>query len=132
MKHLHIVIPGMTPPSVNMYTRHGGGRHYKTPEAKGFLNAVVLFARSAEQGQGELPKKKDTRYEVMLVAYHGKGERGDIDNRAKIPLDGLVDAGVIPGDAAIVDLDLRKRTDWNNPRTEIWVRVADPEENPRW
>lgn len=116
-----------------MYTRHGGGAHYKTPEAKGFLDAVCLFARAAERRQGELPKKKDTRYEVMLVVYHGKGERGDIDNRAKIPLDGLVTAGVIPSDAAIIDLDLRKRVDWENPRTEIWVREATVEMNePKW
>jgi len=131
--HLHIVIDGLLPPSVNAYVRHTrAGAHYKTSEATAFLDAAVLFSRKAEAKQGELPKLKSTRYEVMVVVYQGKGDRGDIDNRAKLPLDALVAARVITSDAAVVDCTLRKREDRNAPRTEIWVREARPATTTGW
>lgn len=131
--HLHIVVPGLTPPSVNDYVRHTRtGIHYKTKEAKGFHDATVMFARQAESEQGELPKTRTTEYEVMLVVFLGKGDRGDIDNMNKVPIDALVKARVITSDARVIDGGYRKRRDWKNPRTEIWVREADPEEYPQW
>jgi hypothetical protein len=39
-------------------------------------------------------------------------------------LDGLVDARVIHSDAAVADLKISKRRDWENPRTEIVVRES--------
>lgn len=129
--HIHVVIPGLIPPSVNDYVRHPArGVHFKTAEAKAFHDATVMFARMAEADQGVLPK--GVFYEVMLVVFFGKGQRGDIDNKSKVPIDALVSARVIDTDSSVIDCDLRKRRDADNPRTEIWVREADPIDLPRW
>jgi len=92
----------------------------------------AMGAREAEVGPRQ-EHPKDTLYEVMLVVFFGAKQKGDLDNLAKLPLDGLVKAGVIRTDAAIVDLTLRKRRDRDNPRTEIWVREATQWEHlPSW
>jgi Holliday junction resolvase RusA-like endonuclease len=114
MSEVRIVVP-LLPPSVNRYVRHiRGGGHYLSPGAKAFIDAMAIFARRKSCFGKE--------YEVEFTVYHGKNDRGDLDNRAKLVLDSLVKAGVIHSDAAVVDLYMHKRKDNENPRTEITVR----------
>jgi hypothetical protein len=108
----------MIPRSVNTYTRHcivgGRIRRFVQKDALSFIDAV----RTCCGGQSVAGKS----YEVRFIVHEGKGARGDIDNRAKLVLDGLVKAGVIHSDSAITDLSMAKRKDRENPRTEIFVR----------
>lgn len=114
---LHIVIP-LEPPTVNHYKKHiGRGRWIVTSQAGAFLDAVAIFARG-QQLRAEA-------YSIAFCVYQGKGSKGDVDNYSKCVLDGLVRAGVIHSDAAVVDLTMSKRRDRENPRTEVWVRAAE-------
>lgn len=113
MPEITITVP-LEPPTVNHYVKHTrSGRHYKTPKALAFQQAMAVFAR------GQCLRAK--AYRVEYTVYQGKGSRGDVDNYAKCILDGLVNAGVIHSDAAITSLSMTKQRDWENPRTEIWV-----------
>lgn len=109
------VVP-YTPPSVNMYVRHTRtGRHYRTKEADTFMEAVWVF--SARR------KVRAKEYELEVTVYFGKGQKGDLDNLAKVICDGLVEAGVIHSDAAIKRLVMNLKRDAFNPRTEITARA---------
>ena len=113
MPVITITVP-LEPPSVNHYVKHTrSGRHYKTPEAIAFQQALALFAKHQSI--------KAKAYRVHYTVYQGKGSRGDVDNYAKCILDGMVHAGVIHSDAAITELSMAKQRDWENPRTEIRV-----------
>ena len=106
----------LVPPNVNNYVRHTRwGGHYLTKEAIAFKEAVALCARR----QYVAAKK----YEISLMIWLGKKQRGDVDNFPKLVLDGLVAAGVIHSDAAVYRLLVEKGRDIKNPRTEITVRA---------
>ena len=106
----------LTPPSINRYVRHTrGGRHYVQDAAVKFKEAVAIFAK----GQRLLGKS----YSVTATVFYGKGERGDLDNRAKLILDGLQDARIIHSDAAVTEIHLYRDRDRLQPRTEITVRI---------
>lgn len=115
---ISFTVPG-TPVSVNHYARHcivrGQIRRYKSREAVGFAADLAYSAQG-------LQVRSKNGYEVSYRIYHGKGERGDIDNRAKVLLDALVSAGVIDSDAKVKRLIAEKFRDPVNPRTEIEVR----------
>lgn len=111
----------LTPPSVNSYVRHSRGRHYVTAEAKAFKEAVILISRRQAI--------RSSSYFVAIAIFLGKAERGDLDNFAKVVLDALVKAGVIDSDAKVVELQMCKARDWQNPRTEITVRAAGKPED---
>jgi Holliday junction resolvase RusA-like endonuclease len=109
-----IVIP-LVPPSVNHYkmrTRRGVTFVYSS--AARFKEAVAIFSK----GQ----RVTGAAYEVRVVVYLGKGQRSDLDNLLKIPIDGLVAARVIASDAGIMRLIAEKGRDRANPRTEITVK----------
>jgi crossover junction endodeoxyribonuclease RusA len=110
---LDFVIP-LTPPSVNHYVKHTRtGRHYVTKEAKAFKAAVPICAQ-----------QKQVRYRfyaITIFVYLGYGQKQDIDNCAKVVLDGLVEGGQIHSDAAVTQLCLYKKRDSANPRTCITV-----------
>lgn len=113
-----ITVP-LTPPSCNHYTKHTrSGRHYVTKEAQDFKGYIAQFSRHQ--------RVRGKAYRVELWVYLGPRSRGDIDNFAKVVLDGLVLAGVIDTDAKIVNLHLYKRRDSAKPRTEIVIEVIEP------
>lgn len=107
----------LVPPSVNHYKmpRRGGRGYYLTPEAIAFKVAVGVYGRSA------------TTYHcataIQIRIFLGKGQKGDIDNFAKVVLDGIKEAGLISTDARVEDLRLQKFRDEANPRTEIEVKA---------
>lgn len=114
MKELHLVIP-LIPPSVNHYKlRHTWGKTTVSKQATAFKWAVAVFA------QGTVVQAEF--YEVEARVYFAKGGKGDGDNLWKCIGDGLKDAGVIRSDAAVKNWIMHLDRDWNNPRTEIWVR----------
>jgi Holliday junction resolvase RusA-like endonuclease len=119
MSGVRFTVP-LEPPSVNHYKRlRVIGKHvstFVTKEAKEFMSALAVCAG----GQSVNAKL----YAVSFRVYQGKKSRGDVDNYSKCVLDGLVHAGVIHSDAAIIDLRISKERDWVNPRTEIIVRPA--------
>lgn len=120
MSELCIIVPCL-PPSVNHYKKpRGRGQRgfYVTPEAIAFKEAVRTFAR----GQ-VLSFDEKSRYELVVHIYLGYKQSGDGDNFFKVCSDSLVDAGIIRSDAAIDNWHLYKHRDWNEPRTEIMVRV---------
>ena len=102
MNHSVLInVPGI-PPTVNHYVKHTrDGRHYVTGAAKNFKRDIVLCA-----GKTRLVAKE---YSVEINVTLGKGDRGDIDNFAKVCLDGLVDAGIIHSDAAVTSLYMSKQ-----------------------
>ena len=115
MSETRIVVP-MEPPSVNGYVRHARGRHFKTKAAEAWEWAMAVYARNTASIEGDV--------EVEYIVYRGKGSKGDVDNYAKVILDGLKNVGVLKTDDAVTDLIGRKRRDRDNPRTEIIVRSA--------
>lgn len=124
MTEISFTVP-LVPPSVNHYRirtaqkgRFGQAISFESGEAKAYKKAVVTFARGL--------KVEAEAYEVKLKIFLGKKGKGDVDNFAKIPLDGLVAAGVIHSDAAIILLTIEKFRDWAEPRTEITVRAYIP------
>ena len=96
---MQIVVPGI-PPSVNMYVRHSRGRHYVTKEAERFQSDIAVLASGY--------KVDAPAYQIEIHVLLGKGQRGDVDNFAKVVLDGLVKAGVIHSDSAVQRLHISK------------------------
>lgn len=112
---IQLSIP-MVPPSVNHYVKHTRqGRHYVSKEAGVFKQLVYLAARECGRFFAS------GTYKVTVGIFLGKGQKGDIDNFAKVVLDSLTEAGVIHSDAAVMELWMRKHRDVVNPRTEILV-----------
>jgi crossover junction endodeoxyribonuclease RusA len=92
----------LLPPSVNHYVKHTRtGRHYVTPEAKAFKAAIPICARHRWI--------RHEYYSVEIYVNLGKGDRIDLDNCAKVILDGLVEGGQIHSDAAVTCLVLHKK-----------------------
>jgi Holliday junction resolvase RusA-like endonuclease len=80
-----IVIP-LIPESVNHYTQHSKGRHFKNKRAQAFEAALPLYIR----GQ----KVCGERFSVSLRFVLGPKQHPDVDNLPKQVLDGLAKAGV--------------------------------------
>jgi crossover junction endodeoxyribonuclease RusA len=112
VQEMKITIPGV-PPSVNSYVRHSRGRHYKTSAATKFQSDIAILAAGRVVNADE--------YWVTIEVTLGPKQRGDVDNFPKVCLDGLVKAGVIRTDAAIVELIVRKCRGAQGS-TEIWVQ----------
>jgi Holliday junction resolvase RusA-like endonuclease len=92
-------VPGL-PPSGNHYVKHSRGRHYKTPEAVKFQQDMAILAAG---------RKIDAEfYAVQIHVKLGPKRKGDVDNFAKVVLDGLKLAGVIHSDAAVLFLTISK------------------------
>lgn len=92
----------LIPPSVNMYVRHTRtGRHYVTSEAKAFKAAIPICARQRQV--------RHKFYSIEIYVNLGPGQKIDIDNCAKVILDGLVEGGQIHSDAAVTLLCLHKK-----------------------
>ena len=113
---MKLTIP-MEPPSGNHYKSFRViGKHaswYLTPAAKAWHNTVAVIA------QGQVVE--GASHEIDYTVFQGAGSRGDVDNYAKVILDGLVRAGVLKSDASVVALHCYKRRDRENPRTEITI-----------
>ena len=124
MKELRITVP-LEPISVNHYKSM---RIIQPREGKPFISTYVTKAADAYfEALAVCAAGRQIRaeaYAVGFCVYMGKGSRGDVDNFSKVILDGLVKAGVIHSDSAITDLQMSKRRDRANPRTEIVVREA--------
>ena len=111
----------LTPPSANHYkvptsrfTSDGRRIHKISDEAKAWFDALAIMAKGRE-----LTGKT---FCVEFCVYRAKGEKGDLDNYAKLILDGLVKARVLPvSDDAVVEMHTYKARDPQNPRTQIQV-----------
>jgi crossover junction endodeoxyribonuclease RusA len=99
-KSVFIELP-LLPPTVNHYVKHTRtGRHYVTGEAKAFKEAIALASRG---------RTLEFKYYTVAIGIGlGPGEKGDIDNFAKVCLDGLRDALVITTDARVTRLEMNK------------------------
>jgi crossover junction endodeoxyribonuclease RusA len=104
----------LVPPSVNMYVRHTRtGRHYVTSEAKAFKAAIPICASRG--------RVKYQYYSISICITLGKGDKLDLDNCAKVVLDGLVEGGQIHSDAAVTRLILEKKR--NNLHVGTYICV---------
>jgi Holliday junction resolvase RusA-like endonuclease len=61
---------------------------------------------------------------VIVVAYLGKRQRPDVDNLAAGPLDAIEKAGVVENDRQFSFAVIIRRTDWEDPRVEVFVTEA--------
>jgi Holliday junction resolvase RusA-like endonuclease len=87
MENLTITIP-MLPPSVNHYIEHpAAGVHRKSAAARAWENDWPMFAR----GQFIVGK----RFAVLLRYRFGPGDRADVDNLNKLPLDCIGKSGML-------------------------------------
>ena len=124
MTELSLTIP-FEPPSGNHYKSFRViGKHaswYLTKEAKAWHATVHDWARCWHGI--ETPLVTGKAHEITYKVYQGSGSRGDVDNYAKVILDGLVKAGVLKSDASVVAMHAYKFRDRENPRTEIHVRA---------
>lgn len=110
-----IVVP-LVAPSANHYkgvTRNGVW--FVKKEAGAFVKAVGILA----QGQ----RVRGRSYRVYIGVWLAAGQKGDVDNFAKVVLDSLTKSGVIDTDAKITRLEMEKFRDPANPRTEIEIEV---------
>lgn len=104
----------LVPPSVNHYVKHThSGGHYVTKEAKAFKAAIPICAKQRQV--------RHKAYAIEIYVMLGYAQKLDIDNAAKVILDGLVEGGQIHSDAAVTGLFLHKRRDVDNPRTQITI-----------
>lgn len=131
MKELTLTVP-IEPPSGNHYKSFRViGRHaswYLTKEAKAWHVEVYMAAAAAsncytKDGSCKCRMVTGTAHEITYTVYQGAGSRGDVDNYAKVILDGLVKAGALKSDASVVAMHAYKKRDRGNPRTEITVRA---------
>jgi Holliday junction resolvase RusA-like endonuclease len=112
-----ITVP-QVPPSVNNYARHTRfGKHYVSTAAINFKGLIAQFSRRQ--------RIRGDAYKCEIWVFLGHKMRGDVDNFAKVTIDGLVEAEVIDTDAKIVNLHLYKRRDNAKPRTEIVVEIVE-------
>lgn len=120
--HAYIHVP-LVPPSVNAYTRHGNGRHYKSAEANAFENAFPLFVR----GQHVIGKS----FYVFVGVTLGAKDKLDADNAPKMVLDALADCAVFRdskgrtlSDAHVTHLEVRvdRKARPEHGYTEVTVR----------
>lgn len=97
------------PASVNHYTRHGGGAHYKTPQAAAWTAAVQVAIHNAlvARRRGLTPP---VAVMVLLVNV-----TGDADNYAKTTLDGI-QAGAKIDDRHFHPVALDQRTFPKQPK----------------
>lgn len=117
---MKLTIP-MLPPSANHYKKYrvvGRNVHwYLTAQAIAWREAVCMYAKGKQ-----LPK---TCYSVRITVFRGKGDRGDVDNYAKVVLDSLQKCGVLGNDDWVQELIIVKQRDIENPRTEIVISYAE-------
>jgi Holliday junction resolvase RusA-like endonuclease len=113
LREMKFSIP-LIPPSVNHYKipKANGRGFYVTPEAKAFKAAVASLTRGSVKADW---------YEVKIMLYLGKNQKGDADNFNKVTLDALVEARIITTDARVKVQAIPLR-DWDNPRTEIEIK----------
>ena len=79
----------MLPPSVNNYVRHLSAEiHVKSKIAKGWENSFTIFSR------GQFFVSESGRFKVTLEYWPGPGDKGDVDNYNKLPLDCCAKAGM--------------------------------------
>jgi Holliday junction resolvase RusA-like endonuclease len=131
-----ITVPEI-PPSVNHYkepiiVRFRGKAHIgfkETQRAKNFKQLLAIMARGKSLDPITDKLRRRTKYRLRMIVFLGDGGRGDGDNFFKCVADGLVDAGVIHSDAAVLDWHAYVRRDVLNPRTviTIWDNTQGPQ-----
>ncbi len=123
MTEISFTVP-MIPDSVNTYTRHSAGMHFKSKRAQAWERDFHLFVKGHVTG--------DT-FAVTLRFVLGPRQHPDIDNLGKQPLDSLARAGVLRNGKgiAVSDNKIKRLTmeivdnDRKNERTEITVRAIN-------
>lgn len=115
---IKIIIPEI-PPSNNKYI----GRGSKNYQAFEYQKKKKQWQRLIKFYSQYLEKPLD-KAKVTITYYFPDQRKRDPDNYSgKFILDGLVKAGVIVDDSfKHIELEIRGRTDKNNPRTEITVK----------
>lgn len=120
--NIRISVP-LVPDSVNTYSRHAKGGHYKSARASAFERDFAMFVR----GNRIIGEK----FAVSLRVYVGPRQHPDVDNLPKQILDGLSRNGVLVSekgkqlsDNHITKLEVERiTTDRENPRTEILIET---------
>lgn len=111
---MSLTIP-LTPPSVNHYVRHSRGRHYRIKAADDFM----LLVKQAVKGR----EIRAAAYRVCIAIFFAPGQKGDLDNFAKVVLDSLVSSGAIDSDSRVTKLLMEKERVHVAPSTFIEVRA---------
>lgn len=117
-RELRLVKVPLEPPSVNHYKLPNRGGGWRLSEAaQAFKDAVCILARQRN------PLPKCSRYGVSVWYVLNETTRIDIDNAAKLVLDGLEASGLIANDSHVLDLAQHKRRTHNlrNVTTDIWL-----------
>lgn len=116
-----IVLTGLPPSLWTAYhQRRGGPGKCLTPKASAWKNGAIIEARCAY-------RRKPLQGRLSVTVYFRVKSRGrwDIDNRYKLLLDALTEAGVWADDSRIdslmgvVEIDGRRKS----PETVVLVRV---------
>jgi Holliday junction resolvase RusA-like endonuclease len=128
---IEFVVPGLIPPTGNMYVRHavinGQLRSYQTKEAKAFKAIVAAYAQRRTISPIAKKDQAKVKYRVIITVVLGKKQRQDADNGLKVGIDSLKECGVIHSDARVAEAI--GRVIWNDrerPRTIFFAEVIKP------
>lgn len=110
-----ITLP-LPPVSTNHGYHTSGGRWYKDKRLADWEEECLWLLKKEE-------KKIQERYSVGIWFYFGNKRKNDIDGRIKPVLDLLQKADFYPDDSLVVDLEVHKRYDKENPRIEIGIMI---------
>ena len=119
--HYRIVLEGEHPLSLNKFYA-GMNRYARNSVAKSVHTKVCMLARS----QLRSPIEPLSPVRITVTCYFAKRPYDPDNIMAKLYIDGLAKAGIIPHDGPKVvrEVRLRSRIDRENPRLEIEVEVV--------
>lgn len=121
MSTYQIIIQGAVPSVNHVYVNtcnKGRVVRFLTQQGKAFKKQVKeLFLNNYPQHE---PFSNQCR--VYIKIWNGDRRKRDIDNQAKVILDGMNEV-VFDDDSQIVFLQMEKMYDKNNPRTQVIVEV---------
>ena len=119
-----ITIP-LEPPSVNHYKLPNKGGGWRLSEqARAFKDAVCLLARACDPCPWPY-------HSVSVVYVLGPKTRLDVDNGAKLVLDGLQASGIIRNDSDVLNLTQHKRR-CRDPRDAHTIVSIEPFEGSEY
>jgi crossover junction endodeoxyribonuclease RusA len=117
---MNITLP--YPPSANRYWRYNRGQIHRSAEADAYKTEIGWKCKIARLSPSPNPVK------IWLDVYR-PAKRGDLDNLAKVILDGL-QGHLYHNDSQVIELHMRRFDDKHNPRVEVRMTFARAASTP--
>lgn len=119
-------VPGVAPSVNHTYRASGGGRVYKTSEAKDWQTMAAVILASGRRPDKGWPHRG--RVHLDLIFHVRNKRRSDMDNRIKAVQDCLAMAGIIEDDYQVWVLSAQRvRDGTESVEIEVW-ELDSPDE----